>query len=59
MGGKSVPGLLILFLWGTLKKRPNHVSHTRLEDVEPTKDKRCESLIPKFEGPFLILMESC
>jgi hypothetical protein len=32
-------GLFILFLWGTLKKRPNHMSQTQLENIGPTKGK--------------------
>lgn len=59
MGGKSALRLFILFLGDTLKKRPNHVSHTRLEDLGTTKDKGCESPIPNFQGPVVILMESC
>lgn len=59
MGGKGALRLLILFLWGTPKKRPNHRSHTRLEDVGPTKDYGYESPTPNFQGPIVILMELC
>lgn len=51
MGGKRALRLFIPFLGDTRKRRPNHVSHTRLEDLGTTEDKGCASPIPNFQGP--------